>query len=119
MADARLSVKVSADAKEASAAFTALAKDIKAVGTESVGVTEGVARVDAAMAKLAKAPDTPIALARATAKAKLEIDELRATLEKTPASAEKMKAISAALAQADSAIDKTITRAGKLVEAQE
>lgn len=119
MGEARLQVKVSADAKEASAAFASLAKDIKAVGSESVGVTEGVARVDAALAKLARAPDTPLALAKATAKVKVEIDELRAALEKTPASAEKMKAITAALAQADQAMQHSITRAGKLGEAQE
>ncbi len=119
MADARLNIGVSADAKQASATFKELADDIKAVGKESVAVTDGVARVDAALAKLAKAPDTPMALARATAKAKLEIDELRAALEKTPASAEKMKAITAALAQADQAIEKSIARAGKLGEAQE
>jgi hypothetical protein len=116
---ARLSIGVSADAKEASSEFKALAEDIKKVGTESVGVTEGVARVDAALAKLANAPDTPMALARATAKAKLEIDELRAALEKTPASAEAMKSIGAALAKADQALESTIKRAGKLGEAQE
>ncbi len=119
MAEARLNIGVTADAKTASATFRELAEDIKKVGKESVGVTEGVARVDAALAKLAKAPDTPMALARATAKASLEIAELRAELEKTPASAEKMKAITAALAQADQAIEKTISRAGKLKEAQE
>lgn len=119
MGEARLQVKVSADAKEASAAFSALAKDIKAVGTESVGVTDGVARVDAAMKKLASAPDTPMAIARATAKLKVEMDELRAALEKTPASAAKLGAINTALAQADSAMQKSIARAGKLVESQE
>lgn len=119
MAKARLDIGVSADAKQASATFKELSADIKAVGKESVGVTEGVAKVDAALAKLAKAPDTPMALARATAKVKLEVDELRAALEKTPASADKMKAISAALAQADSAMQKSIARAGKLGEAQE
>lgn len=119
MSDARLSIGVSADAKQASATFKELATDIKAVGKESVGVTDGVAKVGAALEKLAKAPDTPMALARATAKAKVEIDELRAALEKTPASAEKMKAITAALAQADAAMQKSIARAGKLGEAQE
>lgn len=119
MADARLNIGVSADAKQASATFKELATDIKAVGKESIGVTEGVAKVDAALAKLAKAPDTPMALARATAKVKVEVDELRAALEKTPASAEKMKAITAALAQADAAMQRSIVRAGKLGEANE
>lgn len=119
MADARLSIGVSADAKQASATFKDLAADIKNVGKESVGVTDGVARVAAALDKLKSAPDTPIALARATAKAKVEIADLRAELEKTPASAEKMKAISAALKQADEAIEGTIKRAGKLAESQE
>ena len=116
---ARLSIGVSADAKEASSEFKALAEDIKNVGGASVGVTDGIARVDAALAKLARAPDTPMALARATAKAKVEIDELRAALEKTPASADKMRAINAALASADGAIETSIKRAGKLGEAQE
>lgn len=119
MADARLGISVTADAKTASATFKELATDIKSVGKESVGVTEGVDRVGKALEKLKSAPDTPMALARATAKVKLEVDELRAALEKTPASAEKMKAISAALAQADSAMQKSIQRAGKLGEAQE
>ena len=119
MADARLGISVTTDAKQASATFKELAADIKKVGTESVGVTEGVARVDAAMAKLAKAPDTPKALAAAVAKAKVEIDELRAALDKTPASAEKLKSINAALAQAESAMQRTIVRAGKLKESQE
>ncbi|HAM57988.1 MAG TPA: hypothetical protein DCQ64_22270 [Candidatus Rokubacteria bacterium] len=111
-------MKVSADAKEASAAFSALAKDIKAVGTESVEVTTGVERVDAAMKKLASAPDTAAALARAVAKAKVEIDDLRASLEKTPASAAKIGAINEALAKAEQAMQRSIVRAGKLGEAQ-
>ncbi len=119
MADARLNIGVTADAKTASATFKELAADIKNVGKESVAVTDGVAKVDAALAKLAKAPDTPMALAKATAKLKLEVDELRTTLDKTPASAEQMKSISAALAQADQAIKESIQRAGKLGEAHE
>jgi len=119
LADARLSIKVDADAKQAASAFRELSSNLKSVGTESVGVTDAVARVDAAMAKLASAPDTPMALARATAKAKVEIDELRAALDKTPASAEKMGAINAALAKADSAMQAAVARAGKLKDAQE
>jgi len=116
---ARLSVGVSADAKEASATFKELAADIKKVGTESVGVTDGVARVDAAMAKLASAPDTPGALAKAVAKARIEIEDLRVALEKTPASAKKMEAIGVALAKADAAIAKATERAGRLKDATE
>ena len=117
MADARLNIGVSADAKQASATFKELAADIKSVGKESVGVTEGVAKVDAAMQKLAKAPDTPRALGVAIAKARVEIEDFRAALEKTPASAEKMKAINAALAQADQAIQASTLRAGRLKDA--
>ena len=117
--DARLNIGVSADAKQASATFKELAADIKKVGTESVGVTEGVAKVDAAMAKLAKAPDTVGSLATATAKAKLAVDELRAALEKTPPTAENYQKIADALRQAEEAMDRTIQRAGKLKKAQE
>ncbi len=116
---ARLSIGVSADAKEASSEFKALAEDIKKVGTESVGVTDGVARVDAALAKLARAADTPGALAGAVAKAKVEVEALRAELDKTPASAEKLKAINAALDKAESAMAKTVQRAATLRKAQE
>lgn len=119
MGSPRLSIGVDADAKQASATFKYLAKDIRDVGKESNGVTEGVESVSKALEKLKNAPDTPMALARATAKVKVEMDALRAALDKTPASAEKMKAISAALAQADSAMQKSIARAGKLGEAQE
>ena len=115
---ARLSIGVSADAKEASSEFKALAEDIKKVGTESVGVTEGVARVDAALQKLARAADTPGALAGAVAKARVEVEALRAELDKTPASAEKLKALNAALAQAESAMAKTVQRAAALRKAQ-
>lgn len=114
MADARLSISVSADAKQASAAFKDLAEDIKKVGGESVGVTSAVDRVDAALRKLASAPDTAGGLARATAKARIEVEDLRAELEKTPASAEKLKAIEAALRTADAAIEKTGNRAARL-----
>lgn len=117
MGEARLQVKVSADAKEASAAFSALAKDIKAVGTESVGVTDGVARVDAAMQKLARAPDTAAGLGRAIAKSRVEIEDLRAELEKTPASAEKLKSIQSALAGADAALQAATVRMGRLKDA--
>jgi len=115
---ARLSIGVSADAKEASSEFKALAEDIKKVGTESVGVTEGVTRVDAALQKLARAADTPGALAGAVAKARVEVEALRAELDKTPASAEKLKALNAALAQAESAMAKTVQRAAALRKAQ-
>jgi hypothetical protein len=115
---ARLSIGVSADAKGASSEFKALAEDIKKVGTESVGVTEGVARVDAALQKLARAADTPGALAGAVAKARVEVEALRAELDKTPASAEKLKALNAALAQAESAMAKTVQRAAALRKAQ-
>ena len=119
MADARLGISVSADAKQASATFKDLAEDIKKVGKESVGVTDGVDKVSTALAKLAKASDTPGALAEAVARAKLEVDELRSSLEKTPASAQKISAINAALAQADSAIQRSIDRAAKLKDTQE
>ncbi len=119
MGDPRINVKVTTDAKEASAAFTALAKDIKEVKTESVSVSTGIERVDAAMAKLAKAPDTPLALGRAIAKAKVELEDLRAALEKTPASAEKMAAITTAMAKADAAIANATRRAGRLKDAME
>ncbi|MHB1046652.1 MAG: hypothetical protein ACYC4P_11635 [Thermoanaerobaculia bacterium] len=118
MAEARLNIGVSADAKSASATFKELAADIKTVGKESVGVTEGVAKVDAAFAKLAKAPDSVGALASATAKAKLAVADLRAELEKTPATAENYTKIAAALNQAEAAMAGTIKRAGELKNAQ-
>lgn len=119
MADPRLNIGVSADAKQAAATFKALSEDIKEVGKQSVGVTDSFNRTQAAIEKLSRAPDTPIALAKAVAKAKLEVDDLRAALDKTPVSAERMKAISAALEQAESAMQGAIERAGKLKESQE
>lgn len=116
---ARLSVGVSTDAREASAEFKALAADVKSVGDVSNGVNDGMQRVDAALQKLANARDTPMAIARAVAKLKVETEDLRAELERTPASAERMKAIEAALARADAAMTNSIARAGKLKESQE
>lgn len=119
MADARLSIGVNAVAKQASATFKELAADIKTVGKESVAVTEGVSRVDAALAKLASAPDTPGALAKAIGKAKVELEDFRAALERTPASAEKMRSIETALAQADAALARATERAARLKDATE
>lgn len=116
---ARLSIGVSADAKEASDAFKSLAEDIKGVGTASVEVTDAVTRAGAAFEKLERAKDSPGAITAAMARARQSVTELNAALARTPPASAEYQRISDALTLAGNAMQTAAARAAQLKTAQD
>ena len=119
MADARLNIKVDADAKQASAAFKDLASDLKAVGSSSVGLVDAVTKAGDAFKKLEQARDTPAALAAGMAKARQAVQELQAALAKTTAGTAEYQRISDALTKAGAAMQSAAGRAAYLKKVQD
>lgn len=116
---ARLSIGVSADAKEASDAFKSLSEDIKKVGTASVEVTDAVDRAGAAFNKLERAADSPGAITAAMARARQSVTELNAALARTPPASAEYQRISDALTLAGNAMQTAAARAAQLKTAQD
>lgn len=119
MAEARLSIGVSADAKQASAAFKDLAEDIKKVGGASVGIASAVDKAKIAFDGLAKAKDSPGAIATAMARARDAVRELNVALAQTPPGSAEYQRISDALTRAGTAMQTAAARAAHLKGVQD